>query len=163
MLLGIYIEGWRPNPEIAMIDSRTAPYAVLLLRVSLGVLFLAHASLKLFVFTPAGTAHFFGSVGLPPVLAYLVIAAEVAGGIALILGLWTRIAAIVLLPILLGAIFTVHGAAGFFFNNANGGWEYPAFWSIALIVQALLGDGAYALRWSRETGLANGLTGAHSH
>ncbi len=93
---------------------------------------------------------------------YLIIAAEVAGGIALILGLWTRIAAIALLPILLGAI-TVHGAAGFFFNNANGGWEYPAFWSIALVVQALLGDGAYALRMSRETGLANALTGAHSH
>ena len=75
-----------------MINSRTAPYAALLLRVSLGLLFLAHAGLKFFVFTPAGTAKFFGSVGLPPGLAYVVIAAEVLGGIALILGLWTRIA-----------------------------------------------------------------------
>jgi putative oxidoreductase len=146
-----------------MIDSRTAPYAALLLRVSLGILFLAHASLKLFVFTPAGTAKFFGSVGLPPEFAYLVITAEVLGGIALILGLWTRLAALALVPVMLGAIFTVHGAAGFFFTNPHGGWEYPAFWTVALIVQALLGDGAYALRLSGADGTVGKLTGAHSH
>ncbi|MGZ5872581.1 MAG: DoxX family protein [Bradyrhizobium sp.] len=145
-----------------MIDSRTAPYAALLLRLTLGFLFLAHASLKLFVFTPAGTANFFGSIGLPSELAYLVIAAEVLGGIALILGIWTRVVAIAATPILLGAIFAVHGAAGFFFNNPQGGWEYPAFWTIALIVQALLGDGAYALRTSRAGGFAGELSGAHS-
>ena len=144
-----------------MIDSRTAPYAALLLRVSLGVLFLAHAGLKFFVFTPAGTAKFFDSVGLPPALAYL--AVEVLGGIALILGLWTRIVALIVVPILLGAIFTVHGAAGFFFTNPHGGWEYPAFWSIALIVQALLGDGAYALRIFGADSPVGKLTGAHSH
>jgi len=122
------------------------PYAALLLRGTLGALFLTHAGLKLFVFTPAGTAQFFGSVGLPPALAYLTIAAEVFGGIALILGVWTRVAAIALIPILLGAIVAVHGAAGFFFDNAHGGWEFPAFWIVALIVQALLGDGALAPR-----------------
>ena len=132
-----------------MIDTRTAPYAALLLRISLGVLFLAHAGLKLFVFTPTGTAQFFGSVGLPPALAYVTIAAEVLAGIALILGLWTRVVAIAAAPILLGAIFAVHGSAGFFFDNAHGGWEYPAFWTIALIVQALLGDGIYALGTAR--------------
>jgi putative oxidoreductase len=131
--------------ETVMIDSRTAPYAALLLRVSLGVLFLAHAGLKFFVFTPAGTAKFFGSVGLPPELAYLVMAAEILAAVALILGVWTRVVALLATPILLGAIFTVHGAAGFFFSNPHGGWEYPAFWTAALVVQALLGDGAYAL------------------
>ncbi|MGO8909997.1 MAG: DoxX family protein [Bradyrhizobium sp.] len=146
-----------------MIDSRTAPYAALLLRLTLGLLFLAHASLKLFVFTPAGTAKFFGSVGLPSQLAYVIIAAEVLGGIALILGIWTRVVAIAATPILLGAIFTVHGSAGFFFTNPNGGWEYPAFWTVALIVQALLGDGAYALRTSRADVLAGDLRGAHPH
>jgi putative oxidoreductase len=146
-----------------MIDSRTAPYAALLLRLTLGFLFLAHASLKLFVFTPVGTAKFFGSVGLPSELAYVVIAAEVLGGIALVLGIWTRVVAIAATPILLGAIFAVHGASGFFFNNPNGGWEYPAFWTIALVVQALLGDGAYALRTSRADGFAGDLRGAHSH
>ena len=145
-----------------MIDTRTAPFAAFLLRVSLGALFLAHAGLKFFVFTPAGTAAFFGSVGLPPALAYVTIAAEVIGGVALILGLWTRYAAVLLTPILLGAIFTVHGSAGFFFDNAHGGWEYPAFWIVALFVQALLGDGAYALRTSRnDYGIAN-LTTAFS-
>jgi putative oxidoreductase len=146
-----------------MIDSRTAPYAALLLRVSLGVLFLAHAGLKIFVFTPAGTAQFFGSVGLPPALAYVTIAAEVLGGVALILGIWARVAALLLTPILLGAIYTVHGGAGFFFTNPNGGWEFPAFWAVALIVQALLGDGAYALRaWRGGDALAN-LTSVYSH
>lgn len=141
-----------------MIDSRTAPYAALLLRLTLGLLFLAHASLKLFVFTPAGTAKFFGSIGLPGELAYVVIAAELLAAVALILGIWTRLVAIAMVPILLGAIFTVHGAAGFAFNNANGGWEYPAFWTVTLIVQALLGDGAYALRTSSAEGILGGLS-----
>jgi putative oxidoreductase len=134
-----------------MIDSRSAPYAALLLRLTLGGLFLAHAGLKLVVFTPAGTAKFFGSVGLPPELAYVVMAAEIAAGIALILGVFTRWVALASTPILLGAIVTVHGAAGFFFSNPHGGWEYPAFWMVALLVQALLGDGAYALASLRPT------------
>jgi len=129
-----------------MIDQRTAPYAALLLRLVLGGLFLAHAGLKVFVFTPAGTAAFFGSLGLPPALAYVTILAEVTGGLALILGAWTRAVALALVPLLLGTIATVHGAAGFFFNNPNGGWEFPAFWIAGLLVLALLGDGARALR-----------------
>jgi putative oxidoreductase len=134
-----------------MIDARTAPYAALVLRVTLGALFLAHAGLKLFVFTPAGTAQFFGSLGLPPALAYLVIAAEMAGGVALILGFHARWAALALIPILVGAIVTVHGSAGFFFSNPKGGWEFLAFWIAALVAQALLGNGAYAV----QTGSTN--------
>jgi putative oxidoreductase len=129
-----------------MIDTRTAPYAATVLRVALGALFLAHAGLKLFVFTPAGTAQFFGSLGLPGPLAYLVILAEVVGGLALIAGIYSRIVALALTPVLLGAIFTVHGSAGFFFTNPNGGWEFPALWIIGLLAVALIGDGAYALR-----------------
>lgn len=129
-----------------MINTRAVPYAALILRVTLGVLFLAHAGMKLFIFTPAGTAQFFGSIGLPPALAYIVIVWEIAAGLALILGIWTSLAALIIIPDLLGAIFTVHLHSGFFFNNPNGGWEYPTFWAIALLVQALLGDGAYALR-----------------
>ena len=125
-----------------MIDSRTAPYAILLLRLALGALFLAHAGLKFFVFTPAGTAQFFASLGLPGALAYVTLAWEVLGGLALILGLWPRLAALAMIPVLLGAIATVHGPAGFWFTNANGGWEYPALWAIALAAVALLGDGA---------------------
>jgi len=129
-----------------MIDTRTAPYAAFILRLSLGVLFLAHFSIKFFVFTPAGTAQFFQSLGLPGALAYLTMAAELTGAIALILGVYTRFVAIALIPILLGAIVTVHWSAGFFFTNANGGWEFPAFWIIGLLALALVGDGAFALK-----------------
>lgn len=124
----------------------TEKYGALLLRVTLGMLFLVHAGLKLFVFGPAGTVGFFASLGLPAALAYLTMTVEILGGLALIAEFYTRIAAIVVMPVLLGAIATVHGANGFFFNDAGGGWEYPAFWSVALLVQALIGDGAYALR-----------------
>jgi putative oxidoreductase len=129
-----------------ILSNQTNPaLAALILRVTLGALFLAHFGLKFFVFTPAGTAEFFTSIGLPGALAYLVMAVELLGGLALILGFQTRIAALVLIPVLLGAIFTVHLPAGFFFSNENGGWEYPAFWAIALVVQALLGDGLHAV------------------
>ncbi|WP_345830860.1 DoxX family protein [Erwinia sp. HDF1-3R] len=129
-----------------MTDNRTAPWAALILRLALGILFLAHFSLKFFVFTPAGTVKFFTSLGLPGGLAWLTMAVELVGAIALILGIYSRIVAVVLIPILLGAIFTVHGPAGFFFTNPNGGWEFPAFWIVGLIALALTGDGKYALK-----------------
>jgi putative oxidoreductase len=129
-----------------MIDTRTAPYAALALRVGLGVLFLAHAALKILVFTPAGTAQFFGALGLPPALAYLIMLGEAGGGVALLLGVYTRVVSLALTPILIGAIVTVHATNGWLFSNAGGGWEFPAFWALALVVQALLGDGAFALK-----------------
>jgi putative oxidoreductase len=133
-----------------MIDTRTAPYGLFVLRLVLGLLFLAHAGLKIFVFTPAGFAHFLGMLGLPAWFGYLTIAWEVAGGVALILGVWPRIAALALSPILLGAIAMVHGPAGFFFTSPNGGWEFPALWLVGLVAIALCGDGAFALlpTWS---------------
>jgi len=132
--------------ETTMIDTRTVPYAALVLRLSLGVLFLAHAALKIFVFTPAGTVQYFASLGLPPVLAYLTILGEAGGGAALVLGVYTRMISLALTPLLIGAIVTAHAANGWLFSNAGGGWEFPAFWAATLVVQALLGDGAYALK-----------------
>lgn len=131
-----------------MNTARTAPYAALLLRVSLAILFFVHAGLKFFVFTPAGTAKFFESVGVPSWMAYVTITWEFLGAIALLVGFKPRLAALALIPVLLGAIFTVHGAAGFWFTNANGGWEYPAFWIVGLISLALIGDGPYHLKSS---------------
>jgi putative oxidoreductase len=119
--------------------------AALILRVTNGVFFIIHALLKIVVFTPAGTVGFFESIGLPGFLAYLVIAAELFGGIALIVGFRTRLVSLALVPILLGAVFTAHWSAGFIFSNPGGGWEYPAYWAVALIVQALIGSGLYAL------------------
>lgn len=128
-----------------MTDSRAA-YAALLLRLSLGTMFVAHALLKLFVFTLPGTAQFFQSLGLPGVLGYATFAAELVGGVLLILGVGTRWVAAALVPILLGATWA-HAGNGWVFSAPNGGWEYPAFWTVTLFVQALLGDGAYALRF----------------
>ena len=133
----------------SIVGVSNADLAALVLRVSMGILFLAHAGLKIFIFTPAGTAGYFASLGLPAALAYLVIAAELFGGIALILGVYSRWVSLALVPILLGSIYTPHGAAGFIFSNEGGGWEFPAFWAITLVVQALLGDGAYALKRNR--------------
>jgi len=127
-----------------MIDTRTAPYAALALRVALGTMLVAHALLKLFVFILPGTVQFFQSLGLPSALAYVTVGAELVGGVLLILGVGTRWVAASLVPILIGATW-VHAGNGWLFSAPNGGWEYPAFWTVTLIVQALLGDGAYAL------------------
>lgn len=132
-----------------MTDLNKAPYAALVLRVALGVLALAHGLLKIIVFTPAGTVGFFESLGLPGALAYATIAIEVVGGLALIAGVLTRYVAIAMVPVLIGSIVFAHGSAGWLFSNEGGGWEYPAFWAVALIVQALLGDGAFA--WKPDT------------
>ena len=121
-------------------------YAALILRVSLGVLFIAHGMLKLFVFTIPGTVGYFESLGLPGIFAYLTIIAEIGGGAALIAGVYTRLVSVSLIPVLLGSIVFAHAGAGWVFSNEGGGWEYPAFWTVAMIVQALLGDGPYALK-----------------
>lgn len=127
------------------IDPRTASYAALLLRLSLGIMFLAHSVyLKFFIFTLPGTATYFGSLGLPPESAYLVFAAETAGGLALILGFQTRTVAVILIPVLLGATWA-HSGNGWVFSAEGGGWEYPFFLTVTAGVQALLGGGAYAL------------------
>lgn len=119
-------------------------YAALVLRVGLGVMTLAHGLLKIFVFTIPGTVGFFEQLGYPGALAYIVITAEILGGVALIAGIGTRYVAAALVPILIGATMT-HAGNGWLFSNANGGWEFPAFWTLTLLVQALLGDGAYSL------------------
>jgi len=127
------------------IDPTTAPYAALVLRLSLGIMFIAHALLKVFVFGLPGTVGFFQSVGFPGWLAYVTIAAELLGGTLLALGVYARWVALALVPILLGAL-QVHLGNGWVFSAEGGGWEYPAFLATASLVQALLGDGAYALR-----------------
>ncbi|BFG79776.1 DoxX family protein [Paraburkholderia terrae] len=127
----------------------TTPYAAFLLRVSLGILFLAHAGLKIFVFTLPGTAGFFQSIGLPGFLAYLITLLELLGGIALIVGYYASYFAIPLAADLFGAIVTVHGENGWVFSNKGGGWEYLALWIVALMVLFLLGDGAWSIKKGR--------------
>ncbi len=134
-----------------MIKTSTAPYAALLLRVTLGVLFLAHVGLKVFVFTVPGFVGYFASLGFPAMLAYAVIALEFFGGLALILGIYASLVALPLALEMLGTIVFSHGANGWLFTNQGGGWEFPALWTVALIVLYLLGDGAMALKPSRQT------------
>jgi putative oxidoreductase len=130
----------------------TAIYGAFVLRFALGVAALAHGLLKVFVFTPAGTVGFFGSLGLPAVAAYLVILAEVGGGLLLIAGAYVRLVSLALVPVLLGALW-VHSGNGWMFANPKGGWEFPAFWTVALIAQALIGPGAFALKVPDLAGL----------
>lgn len=115
-----------------------------LLRVALGVLFLAHGLLKVLVFTPAGTVGFFESIGYPGFFAYLVMAAEIGGGLLLIAGAYTRLVSLGLIPIAIGATL-VHINNGWVFSAEGGGWEFPAFLVVTLAVQALLGAGRFAL------------------
>lgn len=125
--------------------------AALLLRLALGTMFVAHGLLKVMVFTLPGTAGFFEQVGFPGWLAYPVTVAEVVGGVLLIAGVAVRPVALALLPVLLGATY-VHFGAGWVFSNPNGGWEYPAFLTVAAVVQALLGPGRFALRLPERWG-----------
>ena len=133
-----------------MIDTRTAPYAATVLRVSLGAMYVAHSLiLKHFMFTLPGTAQFFASLGLPPALAYATFWAELVGGVLLIAGLGSRWVAAALIPVLAGATW-VHSGNGWVFTAPNGGWEYPVFLIAMSLVLALLGDGRYALANRRE-------------
>jgi putative oxidoreductase len=128
-----------------MIDVRTAPYAATLLRVSLGLMYIAHSLvLKHFMYTLPGTAQFFESLGLPAALAYATFWAELLGGVLLVAGIGSRWVVLALLPILVGAVW-VHAGNGWVFSAQNGGWEYPVFLIAVSLVQALLGEGRYAL------------------
>lgn len=123
-----------------------ADYGAALLRITLGVAALAHGLiLKVFTFGVAGTVGYFESIGYPAAVAYLVMFGEIAGGLALITGVYARTAALLMVPILLGAAMQ-HVANGWVFNATGGGWEYPVFWAVASFASALIGPGAFALR-----------------
>jgi putative oxidoreductase len=96
------------------------------------------------VFTFPGTAAFFAAHGFPGWTAYPVCAAELFGGLALVAGFQVRAVALALVPIMLGAL-APHVGNGWMFTNPGGGWEYVAFLLVALVAQALLGSGAFAL------------------
>lgn len=127
--------------------SSSTQLGISVLRVSLGVMWFAHALLKLLVFTLPGTAQYFASIGFPGFLAYPVFAAELLGGIALLVGLYARQVALGLVPVMAVAAW-VHAPNGWVHTSAGGGWEYPAFLIAASIALWLLGDGTAALRRS---------------
>ena len=121
-----------------------ADFGPTLLRVALGVVFLAHGLLKVLVFTVPGTVAYFQSIGLPGLLAYAVIVAEIGGGLALLAGYRTRAVAAVLAMIGFGSILG-HAGNGWLFTNAGGGWEYPLLLGVVTAALALTGPGAFAV------------------
>ncbi|MGY2744553.1 DoxX family protein [Arthrobacter sp. UYCu723] len=112
-----------------------------ILRIVTGFLFAAHGWQKFNEFTIAGTQAAFTQMGVPaaelaaPVVATL----ELAGGVALILGVLTRIFAVLLAADVLGALFLVHAPAGIF--AANGGYELVLLLAAAALAVALVGAG----------------------
>ena len=118
--------------------------AALILRITIGIMFLAHGLTKLLVFTPAGTAQFFASLGLPEFLAYLTIVFEIGGGICLVLGILVQIISwLTFLQMIV--ISFIHSSNGWSFGNAGGGWEYPAFMSLTALSLALIGSGKFTV------------------
>ena len=128
-----------------------------LLRISLGVMFIAHSMvLKLFVYGLAGTAGYFESIGLPGFLAYVVFAAEAIGGVLLLANIATGWVSLGLVPILAGALWA-HAGNGWVFSNANGGWEYPLFLIVVAVVVALQ---AFAARVPAAAGRGGAVLGS---
>lgn len=123
-------------------NSSSAPYGALLLRVALGIVLIAHGLLKLLVFTLPGTVEFFVSVGFPGWLAYVATFGELLAGALLIAGYMVRPVAGVMVLELLGAA-SVHMHNGWTFDSKDGGWEYPVFLAAASAALALLGAGAH--------------------
>jgi putative oxidoreductase len=130
--------------EGGMIDQRTAPFAALLLRLTLGGLFISHLYWK---FEVRGFAQWWTALqdaGYPSLVLVYVLCAEFAGALLLIPGIFTRWVSLFALPLMIGATHFWLVRKGFFFTAA--GAELPIVWGLALIVQALLGDGAYAVK-----------------
>jgi putative oxidoreductase len=124
-------------------------WALLVLRAVVGIVFVIHGGQKLFGFGLAGTAGFLGSLGvpLPTVAAAGVIAVELLGGLALLLGAWTRLAATLLAVDMLVALLTVHLRGGFFVPE---GIEFVLTLFGACVALAGLGAGPWSIDAARR-------------
>ena len=117
----------------------------MLLRIGLGVMWIAHALLKWFVFTMPGLAGWLESQGIPAFIAWPLFLLELVGGIMILAGYYGRYLSLALIPILLGAVW-IHAANGWVHTSEGGGWEYPVFLIVASVVHFLIGDGRFAVR-----------------
>jgi len=120
-------------------------YGALITRLSLGGILLSHGLLKVLVFTIPGTVGYFESLGLPAIAAYLTIFAEIAGGTAILLGLYSRLASLFSIPLLLGALWA-HAGNGWVFSSEGGGWEFPLLLVLLASTVAIQGSSPFAMR-----------------
>ena len=127
------------------VDEYYSAIGALVLRLALGVMWIAHALLKWLVFTIPGFAGWLESEGLPSFMAWPVFSLELVGGIMILFGVYGRYVSVALIPVMIVAAW-VHHANGWVHTSAGGGWEYPVFLVFASIAHALIGDGQYALR-----------------
>ena len=128
-----------------MVDQRTSAYAVLMLRKTLGCLFIAHLYWK-FAILDGGLDKWWGnfaSSGYPSWVPWYCISAEFVGAILIIPGIYARWTCLYALPLMLGAAQFWAVRKGFFFTAA--GAELPVLWAVLLVVQSLLGDGPFSL------------------
>jgi putative oxidoreductase len=115
------------------------------LRLVVGLVFVVHGAQKLFVFGFGGTAGFMQSIGIqaPMVASIVVTLVELLGGIALVLGLFTRWAALLLAVDMLVAVLVVHASKGFFISE--GGVEFALTLLGANLTLLIAGPGAIAI------------------
>jgi uncharacterized membrane protein YphA (DoxX/SURF4 family) len=115
-----------------------------ILRIVLGITFFIHGLTK-FQGGIGNTAGFFESLGLPGFSAYVVASIELIGGIALVLGIGTRIISISFALILVGAIVKVKFAAGFLGNGQSAGYEFDLALIAISIYLAIANKSLFAL------------------
>jgi putative oxidoreductase len=132
------------NETVTSVDSNLQSWSITLIRAIVGVVFLMHGGQKLFVWGGHNVAGFLGQLGvpIPSVSAVLLTFVEFLGGAALLLGLVTRWAALLLAIDMLVALILVHIKNGFFLPD---GVEYPLTLLVANIALALSGSGALAV------------------
>ena len=125
-------------------DPRRHGLGLTLVRVITGIIFMAHGGQKLFSFGIAGVTAGFTQMGVPfpGITAPLVAIVEFFGGLALVIGLLTRLAALGLAIDMLGAIFLVHIAAGFFMPQ---GYEFALLLFTTCLALVIAGPGRYAI------------------
>jgi putative oxidoreductase len=125
-----------------------AAYGATLLRLIMGVVYIMHAYLAVVVFGPAGMIAYQAKNGVPfaEVGTWYLILAHGLGGICLVLGLFTRWAALANVPVMLGALLFVHLKNGFWAHTNPSGYEYVLVLLVVSLAVAMIGSGALALR-----------------
>jgi len=123
-----------------------AAYGAALLRLILGIVYVMHAYLALVINGPAGMIAYNVKAGipLPEIATWYLILAHGLGGIFLVLGIFTRWAALANVPAMLGALFFVHLKNGFW--SHQNGYEYVLVLLVASVAVAMIGGGALALK-----------------